>query len=205
MLTSNHKAVQRRIILSTRERLLDRAITLFALEGYDRVTVNEVVAAAKVTKGAFYHYFESKDDLLAEIHTSYVEYAHERFKAICETDESADLTLTRLITELFDQIEQYRSQVVVLWDSRRSLPPSTAAVVEHKKTEIRHFFKSTIERGQASGIFASRHNSSIAALGVFGMGMWAYHWYSTDGELAVEDIAREFSDIVLGGLRVGSL
>ena len=45
------------------QRLLAAATRLFAERGYDRTSVQEIVEAAGVTKGALYHYFGSKDDL----------------------------------------------------------------------------------------------------------------------------------------------
>lgn len=47
-----------------REELLDQAQALFLTHGYDRASLNDVIAAAGVSKGAFYHYFASKEALL---------------------------------------------------------------------------------------------------------------------------------------------
>ncbi len=47
-----------------REALLDQAQALFLTRGYDRASLNDVIAAAGVSKGAFYHYFASKEALL---------------------------------------------------------------------------------------------------------------------------------------------
>src|ERR1700738_3486312 len=51
-------------------RILAAAVRLFADKGFDGASVQEIVAAAQVTKGALYHYFESKNDLLYEIYHS---------------------------------------------------------------------------------------------------------------------------------------
>jgi len=47
----------------TREKLLETAIELVWQSNYDNVGVNEICSRAGVTKGAFYHHFESKADL----------------------------------------------------------------------------------------------------------------------------------------------
>jgi AcrR family transcriptional regulator len=44
--------------------ILDCARRLFFSRGYENTTVNDIIEAAGVSKGAFYHYFESKDALL---------------------------------------------------------------------------------------------------------------------------------------------
>jgi AcrR family transcriptional regulator len=50
-----------------RAELVDRAQALFLSRGYDRTTINDVIAAAGLSKGAFYHHFRSKEDLLEAI------------------------------------------------------------------------------------------------------------------------------------------
>jgi TetR/AcrR family transcriptional regulator, repressor for uid operon len=47
----------------TRNHLLEAAVQLFALQGYEASSVAEICAAAGVSKGAFYHHFESKQAL----------------------------------------------------------------------------------------------------------------------------------------------
>ena len=46
---------------NSRDKLLDAATRLFHENGYQAVTVNDICEAAQLTKGAFYHHFDSKD------------------------------------------------------------------------------------------------------------------------------------------------
>ena len=48
----------------TRARILASALALFAKKGYDRTTFNDVASRLKLTKGAVYWHFESKEALL---------------------------------------------------------------------------------------------------------------------------------------------
>ncbi len=50
-----------------RAELLDRAAGLFLRHGYDNVSLNGLIADAGVSKGAFYHWFPSKDALIAAL------------------------------------------------------------------------------------------------------------------------------------------
>jgi len=50
-----------------REELIDCAQRLFLAQGYEKTTINEVIAATGLSKGAFYHHFRSKEDLLEAI------------------------------------------------------------------------------------------------------------------------------------------
>ena len=50
-----------------RAELIDCAQRLFLTRGYERTTINDVIAAAGLSKGAFYHHFRSKEDMLEAI------------------------------------------------------------------------------------------------------------------------------------------
>lgn len=48
---------------TAKEKLLNASLAVIRSKGYSATTVDELCEAAKVTKGAFFHYFESKEDL----------------------------------------------------------------------------------------------------------------------------------------------
>jgi len=50
-----------------RGRLAEAALTLFADQGYAVTSVDEIVARAKVSKSAFYEFFESKEECFREV------------------------------------------------------------------------------------------------------------------------------------------
>ena len=50
-----------------RAELLDCAQQLFLTKGYEKTTINDVIAATGLSKGAFYHHFAAKEDLLEAV------------------------------------------------------------------------------------------------------------------------------------------
>jgi TetR/AcrR family transcriptional repressor of nem operon len=48
---------------SAREKVVDAGIRAFRMRGYADTTVDEICAAARVSKGSFFHHFKSKEDL----------------------------------------------------------------------------------------------------------------------------------------------
>ena len=58
---------RREFSAQTRQRLVDEATELFARQGYAGTSLDEVVSAANVTKGALYHHFSSKLALFAAV------------------------------------------------------------------------------------------------------------------------------------------
>jgi TetR/AcrR family transcriptional repressor of nem operon len=57
------KAVTQPRALVTREKILRAAARLVALKGYHDAKLEEVLEAAQVTKGAFFHHFRDREDL----------------------------------------------------------------------------------------------------------------------------------------------
>ena len=50
-----------------RKKIIDSARRLFNRRGFESVSINEIMADAKMTHGGFYSYFGSKSDLYAEV------------------------------------------------------------------------------------------------------------------------------------------
>lgn len=57
---AGHRAGRRRVIIDSARRLFNR-------NGFERVSVQQIMAGAGLTHGGFYSYFESKSDLYAEV------------------------------------------------------------------------------------------------------------------------------------------
>jgi AcrR family transcriptional regulator len=53
---------------ATRDALVSAALELFTERGYAAVGTEQIVAAAKVTRGALYHHFADKRDLFRAVH-----------------------------------------------------------------------------------------------------------------------------------------
>lgn len=50
----------------TRSRILESASRLFADKGYEQVCIDDLMADAGLTRGAFYSHFQTKADLYAQ-------------------------------------------------------------------------------------------------------------------------------------------
>lgn len=164
------------------------------------VTVDDIVREVGVTKGAFYHHFESKGELLFELHNEFVNHTLARYRKALADAGGSEQQVSAFIHEVFQQIHDSHDYVGVLFDERRSLPPERVDEVERKKDEIRRLLESVIESGIATGAFRPV-DARVAALAIFGMCLWGYQWYQSDGPLGHEQIADQFAALALNALR----
>ena len=51
----------------TKSRIVSAAWKLFYQYGYDNTTIDDIAELSQTSKGTFYHYFSSKDDLLSSL------------------------------------------------------------------------------------------------------------------------------------------
>jgi AcrR family transcriptional regulator len=85
----------------TRKRILDSAYRLFRSRGYSRVSMDEIAAAARLTKRTLYHHFRSKDDLLADVLRAQDELALQAFRTFGDKlSGSAEAIVAGLFADL---------------------------------------------------------------------------------------------------------
>jgi TetR/AcrR family acrAB operon transcriptional repressor len=71
----------------TRTRILASALSLFAKKGYEHTTFTDIAARLKMTKGAVYWHFESKEALLISLVDEMLEKFSRQTEAIMPKDE----------------------------------------------------------------------------------------------------------------------
>ncbi len=98
----------------TRQRLLDSALAIFARNGYERATVDEIVREAGFSKGAFYVHFESKEDLFWQMLEERIERQQERFRQAIDTSASVEENEKRILQVVFTQHDDPSDQAVFL-------------------------------------------------------------------------------------------
>jgi len=82
----------------TRQRLLEAAWALFAEQGYESTTVEQITERADVAKGTLFNYFETKETLLAEVMTWRTELLGDRVLS-AETPPPSAVARIKLVME----------------------------------------------------------------------------------------------------------
>lgn len=84
---------------TTKERIFEAAIDLFALKGFDATSMREIAEAVGIKKASLYSHYKSKDEILETI----VEYPLARVLTIGQGEvETEELILTRGVDGFMD-------------------------------------------------------------------------------------------------------
>jgi AcrR family transcriptional regulator len=186
----------------TRKAIIDSALALFGEKGYAVTSVQEITDAAGVTKGAFYHHFESKQDLLRLIHDEFLDYQLAILRMALDADEDPAVRLRQLLEALLTSATQYLANVTVFYLERRNFTGSQLKAIKRRRDEFDRLFLQVLERGVAEGRFRDDLDPRIVGLGILGMCAWVHQWYRPGGRFTAEEIADIFSAMVLDGLLV---
>ncbi|WP_425839950.1 TetR family transcriptional regulator [Streptomyces fractus] len=186
-----------------RRALLASAVQLFEKNGYAGTSVQSIIDGADLTKGAFYHHFKTKEDVLVLVHDQFIDYQLYRARRVVANQElSADEVLRRLIVEaLLEPMAIYKSEITVYLQERRYLSGEVFAGIREKREEFERYFLDVIERGIEQGVFRPLGPPRIMAFGIIGMGAWTYSWLDAGGPVSPAEIGRTYAEMVVSGLR----
>jgi len=84
----------------TRTRIINVTRTLYSSHGCDGTTLDDIITASGVTKGAFYHYFKSKEILCHEL----IDQVWEEYRELIASLDPQVKPLSRLI-ELIKKLD----------------------------------------------------------------------------------------------------
>jgi len=92
--------------------LLDTAEAIFLKKGYEAATVNDILEAANLSKGGFYHYFKSKNEVLDALRIRYTRWFLDTVEAKINAFPS-DLADKRFHAWIHAYAETYLSTVAL--------------------------------------------------------------------------------------------
>ncbi|MBN2050397.1 MAG: TetR/AcrR family transcriptional regulator [Spirochaetales bacterium] len=83
-----------------RHEFLTTAMSLFMKQGYEQTSINHIIEAVGVSKGAFYHYFKSREDLLEQLA---VFVAEQTLEGLQEVVENPSLSALEKMNQVFQK------------------------------------------------------------------------------------------------------
>ncbi len=185
---------------TVRKQVLAAAVDLFAANGYDGTSVQQIVERAGVTKGALYHYFTAKEDILLEIYTTVFDEQMAALDHIIAMNREPEWTLREIIHSLVGVTAANVKVSAVFSREATRMDQTRWVALQDRWRGYQESVRAVIRRGQSDGSFATVASPEMASWAIFGVTTSLHTWYRPDGPKTPQQLATELSDLVLAGL-----
>lgn len=118
-----------------KQELLNAALDLFAEKGYDSTSINDIIEKVGVTKGAFYYYFKSKEQVLDELVEKFNEYDAQIFR---EVMAESTLAVDKLIKMHIRGMQFIKDNPELARKSWQAISSVGNTKIKHKHGESTH-------------------------------------------------------------------
>lgn len=147
-----------------RNRLLKKAIMLFAQKGYAATSVREIVKASDTTAPSLYYYFGSKEGLFLELVETNLDEINNIIDRYANTSfESTREKIKKVIDSTFVKILANRELFLILSSVYHGPPTGTPFIEFNKyKTRFSNLLSQIISDGIKSGEFRQGNASDMA-------------------------------------------
>ena len=145
-----------------RQEILEAAGRCFARRGFQGATISDICAEANISPGHLYHYFASKEAIIAGMAETRLAIAAECFNRVVEGSD--------LIAALVAEIEQSKAQVdpkgqplvfEIMAEAGRN--PAVAKILREYSKAVRAILADVLRKGQARGLVDESLDAALAA------------------------------------------
>jgi AcrR family transcriptional regulator len=163
----------------TRERILEAAVKVFASKGYHDAKVDDIVAESRTSKGAFYFYFPSKQDIFLALVDAFAELLESRLRQRLEEETSGMARLDQALQICLEIFGQYRSLAKIALIQATGL----GETFEQKRLEINQRFariiKENLDEAIAEGSLPAQDTEIVAYAWIGALNEIVLRWIFT--------------------------
>lgn len=202
MLTPDKENLQSNEVLKQmKEKIIEKAIELFEKKGFSTTSIQDIVDELEVTKGSFYYYFSSKEQLLMDIYNEYITNLLDRqTKIIANKTLSPKEQLIEIIRLLIDDLIENGPRARIYFREMRHLSEDHINTIKKIRKQFRKNIETVIRTGEEQGVFKDQLPADILAFALLGLTNWSYNWYTPDGEIPPDQLVKIYSELLLTGL-----
>ncbi|NUU18194.1 TetR/AcrR family transcriptional regulator [Cellulomonas humilata] len=177
------------------------AVDLFSTQGYANTSVQQIVEAAGVTKGAMYHYFESKDDLLFSIYERMLTLQTNHLEEIVGRGAPTAQTLHDVCVDVVETSIDFLPEGTVFFRSVHMLSEPRQKEVTRRRRQYHDVFAGLIERGQEEGLYRTDIPRAVLVAHFFADVHYLSNWYSPEGAEDKGVLAQQLTDLFLVAIK----
>ena len=148
------------------QELLEAALAVFSQRGFRNTRLDDVAEAAGVTKGAIYHYFDTKEELLLSVIEHYQSLAFGRAEEVLANRAlSASQRIEEVIKKIFQPTEPRKKQLLALLirGIAHEVPRVHERWLREGPARLWALVAGLVEEGKRAGEFRADADSDVAA------------------------------------------
>jgi AcrR family transcriptional regulator len=180
--------------------IIEIAATLFARQGYRGTSMRDIGRAVGVHAGSLYVHIESKEDLLHAIVFSIMERSEGDMQEVLAGGGTATAQLHDIAARDLKLIGENKEFATVFFHEWRNLSEPRQQEVIASRDRWEAGLRTVIARGVEDGEFRDV-DPRIVSIALTSILNWAYVWYSPDGDRSPRQLAYEFAELLIVGLR----
>lgn len=147
----------------TEERILEAAQRLFLEKGYDRTTIQDIVnELGGLTKGAVYHHFKSKEEILDKVGDQLF-FQNNPFEAVKQRKDLNGLEKLREAVRL-NQSDTSRTQLTIQMLPLRKNSHLLVEMIDSNRRVLTPYVLELLEEGNRDGSLHTEYPKEIAEL-----------------------------------------
>jgi AcrR family transcriptional regulator len=185
-----------------RGAILGMAAEIFAEKGFVATTVREIADAAGILSGSLYHHFDSKESMVDEIVSGYINEMVGDYRRIVDENTDPLEALERLVRRAFDAILPHRAAVTIAQNESHYLQQfERFAYLGQAYAEVEELWVSVLRRGIRTGVFRSDLDPKLVYVFMRDAIWVTVRWYRPGGRYSTTQLANTYTELVLGGIR----
>jgi len=193
--------------ISIRDEIVKNSIGLFLRKGFKGTTIQEITDSVGVSKGAFYWYFNAKDELLNTIIEHYEHiFIDEIIKTVLEA-EGSPLQKLRYAHKFATEFAYANRNLCVGFLTIAAEMVGSGTEAEAKIRNIyaryRSFYKTLLREGKAQGVIRADIDTDLIShvINAIHNGMLLeWYLYYEDGQVDARKFAIAYREIILEGI-----
>ena len=186
------------------EEVYAAALRLFREKGYHATSMQDIAGVVGLYKGSLYHYIGGKEELLVQVFERGMGALLAEVERIAaNSDLAPSVQVRQMIRAHVEAVANNLDALTVYLHEWRALAGESLARVRAQRERYAKLVGQVIERGVQSGELRTR-DPRLTTLAVLGMCNWLCQWYRPGGRLSPAEIAEQFTDLLLDGLRATS-
>ncbi|MGE3993909.1 TetR/AcrR family transcriptional regulator [Pseudorhodoplanes sp.] len=182
-----------------RQSILTGAVNLISRQGYTRTTVAELADACKLSRGALYHYFDSKEAILFAILDTHVRDLIARLDTSLLGISDPYLKFQRAVRTIVEiNAKSPKEQRILLYDIKFLSKTEQKAIYDLERRIVDKMAECLVHLDRKHNITA--RTRKVYTMLVFGMINYTFTWFDPKGEVSPAEFADMAVQLFLNGL-----